>query len=116
MPDIPIPIALHRARASGLSWPCWDDRSSGGADVAHGSSTGSFSASASNPSPYGYTVSLLIFIVPILVIGLWFVPREGVRISKAAFVRTIAILFPLGAGLDFFFARSFFKFPNPEQR
>ena len=74
---------------------------------------GPFSASASNPSPYGYTVSLLIFIVPILVIGLWFVPREGVRISKAAFVRTIAILFPLGAGLDFFFARSFFKFPNP---
>jgi len=73
---------------------------------------GPFNASASNPSPYGYTVSLLMFIVPILVIGLWMVPREGVRISKRAFVRTIAILFPLGAGLDFFFARSFFKFPN----
>jgi hypothetical protein len=65
-----------------------------------------------NPTPYGYTVSLMIFIVPILAIGLWFVPREGVKISKAAFVRTIAILFPLGAGLDFFFAHSFFKFPN----
>jgi hypothetical protein len=66
-----------------------------------------------NPSPYGYTVSLLLFIVPILVIGLWFVPREGVKISRRAFVRTIAILFPLGAGLDFFFANSFFAFPNP---
>jgi hypothetical protein len=74
---------------------------------------GPFSASTSNPSPHGYTVSLLMFIVPILVIGLWFVPREGVRISKRAFVRTIAILFPMGAALDFFFARSFFTFPNP---
>ncbi len=64
-------------------------------------------------SPYGYTVSLLLFIVPILVIGLWFVPREGVRISKKAFGSTIAILFPMGAALDFFFARMFFEFPNP---
>ncbi len=63
-------------------------------------------------SPYGYTVSLLLFIVPILTIGFWLAPREGVRISKKSFVRTIAILFPLGAGLDFFFARSFFTFPN----
>jgi hypothetical protein len=74
---------------------------------------GPFSASPSNPSPYGYTVSLLMFIVPILVIGFWLLPREGVRISKRAFVGTIAILFPMGAALDFFFARSFFKFPNP---
>jgi len=72
------------------------------------------SRSASNSSPYGYSVSLLLFIVPILVIGLWLVPREGVRISKRAFWRTIGILFPLGAGLDFFFARSFFTFPNPD--
>ncbi len=66
-----------------------------------------------NSSPYGYTVSLLLFAVPILVIGLWFLPSEGVKISKASFVRTVAILFPMGAALDFFFARSFFTFPNP---
>ena len=70
-------------------------------------------AFAANASPYGYTVSLLLFIVPILVIGLWFVPSEAVKISKRAFILTVAILFPLGAGLDFFFARSFFTFPNP---
>lgn len=64
-------------------------------------------------SPYGYTVSLLLFIVPILVIGIWLTPREGVKISKRSFLRTIGILFPLGAGLDFFFAHSFFTFPNP---
>jgi hypothetical protein len=75
---------------------------------------GPVSATASNPSPYGYTVSLLMFIVPILAIGLWLVPHEGVKISKRAFVRTIGILFPLGAALDFFFAHSFFTFPNPD--
>ena len=69
-------------------------------------------AATAEPSPYGYTVSLLLFIVPILVIGLWLVPREGVKISKRSFVRTIAILFPVGAGLDFFFARKFFTFSN----
>jgi hypothetical protein len=70
-------------------------------------------ASTPDSSPYGYTVSLLLFIVPILVIGFWLVPREGVKISKRSFVRTIGILFPLGAALDFFFAHSFFTFPNP---
>jgi len=68
---------------------------------------------AADLSPYGYTVSLLLFIVPILAVGFWLVPREGVKISKKAFVRTIGLLFPLGAALDFFFARSFFTFPNP---
>jgi hypothetical protein len=68
---------------------------------------------AANLSPYGYTVSLLLFIVPIVAIGLWLVPQEGVKISKRAFVRTIALLFPVGAALDFCFARSFFTFPNP---
>ena len=70
-------------------------------------------ALTANSSPYGYTVSLLLFVVPILVIGLWFLPSESVKVSKNSFVRTVAILFPLGAGLDFFFARSFFTFPNP---
>jgi hypothetical protein len=65
-------------------------------------------------SPYGYTVSLLLFIVPILVILFWLVPSEHLKISKQSFVRTIAILFPLGASLDFFFARSFLTFPNPD--
>jgi hypothetical protein len=71
-------------------------------------------APTANSSPYGYTVSLLLFVVPILVIALWFLPSEGVKVSKDSFVRTVAILFPLGAGLDFFFARSFFTYPNPD--
>jgi hypothetical protein len=71
-------------------------------------------AAAANPSPYGYTVSLLLFIIPILVIGFWLVPREDVKISKKSFLHTILILFPLGAVLDFFFARVFFTFSNPD--
>ena len=70
--------------------------------------------SAKNPSPYGYTVSLLLFAIPIVAIGFWLVPQEGVRISKKAFWWTIGLLFPIGAGLDFFFAHLFLTFPNAE--
>jgi hypothetical protein len=70
-------------------------------------------ATSPNPSPYGYTVSLLLFIVPILALILWLVPNDGVAISKRSFVRTIALLFPLGVMLDFFFAHLFLRFPNP---
>jgi hypothetical protein len=69
---------------------------------------------AANLSPYGYTVSLLLFVVPIMAIGFWLVPREGVKISKRAFLRTLLLLVPMGLGLDFFFGRLFFTFPNPD--
>jgi hypothetical protein len=65
-----------------------------------------------NPTPHGYTWSLLLFIVPIVVIAFWFLPREGVKIPRKAFWLTIGILVPLGWGLDFFFAQWFFLFPN----
>jgi len=67
---------------------------------------------AANPTPYGYTWSLLLFIVPIVVIAFWLVPQEQVKIPKKAFWWTIGILVPLGCGLDFFFAARFFDFPN----
>ncbi len=66
-----------------------------------------------NPSPYGYTVSLLLFIVPIVVIGWWLVPQDGIRISKRSFLITLALTIPLGVVLDFFFAHVFLTFPNP---
>jgi hypothetical protein len=65
-----------------------------------------------NPTPYGYSWSLLLFVVPIAVIAGWFLPSEGVRIPKRAFWRTIGILVPIGCGLDFFFAHRFFVFTN----
>jgi hypothetical protein len=75
-------------------------------------SPGTLQNASSNPTPFGYTWSLLLFLVPILVIGFWFVPQEGVKIPKQAFWRTIGILVPGGCALDFFFAGDFFKFPN----
>lgn len=66
-----------------------------------------------HPSPYGYTVSLLLFLVPILMIGFWFIPHEKLPVSRKSFWVTIAILFPLGVILDFFFGSIFLRFPNP---
>ena len=75
-------------------------------------SPGRLQVSSSNPTPHGYTWSLLLFAVPIVVIAFWFLPSEGVEIPRRAFWRTIAILVPIGFGLDFFFAQRFFVFPN----
>jgi len=63
-------------------------------------------------SPYGYTVSLLLFVIPIAVILFWLVPTEHLRISKKAFLWTIAVLVPTGFLADFLFAHLFFTFPN----
>jgi hypothetical protein len=72
-----------------------------------------FQVQSANPTPYGYTWSLLLFIIPIVVIGCWFLPLEGVKIPQRAFWKTLAILVPLGFGLDFFFAERFLFFRNP---
>jgi hypothetical protein len=65
-----------------------------------------------NPSPHGYTWSLLLFIVPIVAICGWFLPSEGLQVPRRAFAWTISILGPIGCGLDIVFARWFFCFPN----
>jgi hypothetical protein len=67
----------------------------------------------SDPTPHGYTWSLLLFIVPIAIIALGFLPREEVKLPRKAFWWTIGILAPLGFATDFFFASRFFVFPNP---
>ena len=66
-----------------------------------------------DPTPYGYTWSLLLFTVPIVVIAFWLLPGERVKIPRRAFWWTIGILVPFGFALDFFFAHSFFVFSNP---
>ena len=77
------------------------------------SSPGTFTVGP-NPSPHGYTWSLLLFLVPILVIAWWFLPSEGLEIPQRAFWRTIGILAPIGCLLDVIFAQWFFYFPNPK--
>jgi len=65
-------------------------------------------------SPHGYTWSLLLFAVPIVLIGVWFLPSEGLDVPQKAFWRTIAILAPIGCLLDVVFAQWFFCFPDPK--
>jgi hypothetical protein len=65
-----------------------------------------------NPTPHGYSWSLLLFLIPIAAIGGWFLPSEGVHIAKRAFGLTLALLVPVGFGLDFFFANRFFTYTN----
>lgn len=71
-----------------------------------------FDPGAPNPSPLGYTVSLLLFIVPALVLTVWFLRHPCYVFRKRVFWTTIAILTPLGFGLDFLFAETFFTFVN----
>src|SRR5579871_1651479 len=65
-------------------------------------------------SPHGYTWSLLLFVIPIVVIGVWFLPSEGLEVPQKAFWRTIGILAPIGCLLDVIFAQWFFCFPDPK--
>jgi len=74
---------------------------------------GALQVSDANPTPYGYTGSLLLFIVPVVVIGFWFLPSEHVKLPRRAFWWTIGVLTPFGCALDFFFASRFFLFRNP---
>lgn len=67
---------------------------------------------STNPTPYGYTWSLLLFLLPIIVIAGWLLPSEGLDVPRKAFWRTIAVLVPFGCALDFFFAHRFFTFAN----
>src|SRR5579863_3954588 len=63
-------------------------------------------------TPYGYTFSLLLFILPIIVIAGWLLRRDELKMPKRAFAWTLAILIPLGCLLDVVFAQWFFCYPN----
>jgi hypothetical protein len=65
-----------------------------------------------NPTPLGYTWSLLFFIFPLAVLSGWFARRPDLRLARGSFWRTIAVLAPLGFGLDLLFGNAFFTFPN----
>ena len=75
-------------------------------------SPGTLQVASSNPTPYGYTWSLLLFVVPIMVIAFGFLPRKEAQFPRKAFWWTIGILVPLGFATDFFFASRFFIFSN----
>jgi hypothetical protein len=75
-------------------------------------SPGTLEMASSNSTPYGYTWSLLLFVVPIMVIAFGFLPRKEAEFPRKAFWWTIGILVPFGFATDFFFASRFFIFSN----
>lgn len=67
---------------------------------------------ADNPTPLGYTWSLVLFILPFFYLVVWFFLHPQYEIQRKAFWTTLAILVPLGFILDLFFAHTFFTFEN----
>ena len=67
-----------------------------------------------NPTPRGYTWSLSLFIIPVLVLASWVSFRKHDRLQKKAFWITAVLLASGGVFLDVFFGLSFFTFVNRE--
>ena len=61
-----------------------------------------------------YTVSLLIWIIPVFVLTVFFINKRLLSPEKSfALIVTVAVLAAAGCALDLLFAKSFFLFPNP---
>lgn len=78
-----------------------------------------------NPTPLGYTVSLLIYLVPVLALHRWFrrhCHEEGGMFSRgcrrdyrrSAFRLTLWTLIPIGFALDIIFGIAFLTFDYPQ--
>ena len=65
-----------------------------------------------NPTPLGYTWSLLLFVIPTLALVWWFMRRPDLQFPRKAFLKTMVVLVPTGFGLDILFGNAFFIFPN----
>lgn len=65
-----------------------------------------------DPTPLGYTWSLLLFLLPLLYLVVWLLLHPEYRIQRRAFLSTLGILVPLGFLLDLLFAHTFFTFEN----
>ncbi len=67
-----------------------------------------------NPSPFGYTWSLSIFVLPTLVLGTWLHRQKRFPIQRKAFWLTLGVLCPLWCLLDITLGLTFFTFPNKD--
>ncbi|HAB15768.1 MAG TPA: hypothetical protein PLX89_09590 [Verrucomicrobiota bacterium] len=67
-----------------------------------------------NPTPYGYSWSLLLFIIPLAVVSGWFIRRRDLTLARRSFWRALAVLAPTGIILDLLFGNAFFTFTNKQ--
>lgn len=65
-------------------------------------------------SPLGYTYSLVLFLVPTVSLGAWFMKLRTIHPHHwRAFWWTAALVVPLWCMVDLFLGNTFFRFPNP---
>lgn len=65
-------------------------------------------------TPLGYTVSLLLFLVPVLAVGVWHLWHPKHPIHRRALLTAVLAITLIGVVLDFIFGYAFFTFPNPD--
>ena len=65
-----------------------------------------------DPTPHGYTTSLLFFIIPDALLIRWLWKHPGATAERWAFLATILGVFGVGCVLDFGLAYKFFSYPN----
>lgn len=69
---------------------------------------------ALDPSPRGYTWSLLLFALPCVVFGVWISRQRKTPEQRRACALTLAMLIPIGFLMDLLLGRTFLTFPNPK--
>ena len=65
-----------------------------------------------NPTPFGYTISLSLFIFPMTALLFWMLRLKTLTFQKKAFLYCTALLAPTGIVLDVLFGNVFFTFEN----
>ena len=65
-----------------------------------------------NPTPLGYTWSLLLYLVPVVALAGWLLRHPEHRLQRTALGLSLFILVPLGFGLDLLLGTRFFHFRN----
>jgi hypothetical protein len=63
-------------------------------------------------TPYGYTVSLLMFLVPVLALGYWHMRKPPTHAHRRSLLWASGFIAALGFLLDLVFGESFFVFRN----
>ena len=65
-----------------------------------------------NPTPLGYTISLSLFLFPMVALLFWMWRFNKLTFQKKAFFYSMALLAPTGIILDVLFGNAFFVFEN----
>jgi hypothetical protein len=65
-----------------------------------------------NPSPLGYTVSLSLFLLPVIVLTIFHMYRPRHHTHRSALLAASGVIAVLGFTLDTFFGHAFFTFKN----